>query len=176
MVVARRRKAIKRRGQYLKTKKIAEQKFLARKQCKRTDSIISQYPDIGRVIEDFVEQRNIGADAWRTGVLTFDGNTSVGKVTFKRIQQHLEQVYKRSFSYGTVVQLCVPRNLRRSAKSYKSVARVICRCARKGFEMKYNPDRHWSAAFYRNLNKVQYEDGRNTVNIEMMHQDSNWIP
>ena len=177
MVVARRRRAIKRRGRYLKAKKLAEQKFLARKQCKRTDSIINQYPDIGKVIEDFVEQRNIGADAWRrTGVLTFDGNTLVGKkVTFKRIQQHLQQVYKRSFSYGTVVQLCVPRNLRRrSAKSYKSVARVTCRRARKGFEMKYNPDRHWSAALYRNLNKVEYEDGRNIVNI--MRQDSEWIP
>ena len=168
IVVARRREAIKRRGRYLKAKKLAEQKFLARRQCKRTDSIIHRYPDIGKVIEDFVEQRNIGADAWRrTGVLTFDGNTSVGKkVTFRRIQQHLQQVYNQSFSYGTVVQLCVPRNLRRkSAKLYKSVARVTCRRARKGFEMKYNPDRHWSAALYRNLNKVQYKDGRNIVNI-----------
>ena len=64
------------------------------------------------------------------------------------------------------MQLCVPRNLRRrSSKSYKSVARVTCRRARKGFEMKYNPDRHWSAALYRNLNKVQYENGHNIVNI-----------
>ena len=88
-------KAIKCLGQYLKAKKVAEQKFLARKQCKHTDSTISQYPDIRKIIEDFVEQQNIGADAWRTGVLTFDGNTSVGKtITFKHIVQHLQQVYK----------------------------------------------------------------------------------
>ena len=67
---------------------------------------------------------------------------------------------------GTVVQLCIPWNLqRRSAKSYKSVAWVTCRCAREGFEIKYNPEGHWSAALYRSLNKVQYEDGRNIVNI-----------
>lgn len=59
IIVARRREAIKRRGRYLKVKKLAEQKFLARRQCKRTDSIIHRYPDIGKVIEDFVEQRNI---------------------------------------------------------------------------------------------------------------------
>ena len=59
------------------------------------------------------QERNIGADAWRqTGVLNFDGNCHVkNKVTFKRIQDHLQETYKRKFSYGTVVQLCIPRNL-----------------------------------------------------------------
>ena len=32
-------------------------------------------PDNGKVIEAYVQERNIGADSWRrTGVLTFDGN------------------------------------------------------------------------------------------------------
>ena len=92
-VVLRRRKAIKRRGRYIKARKLAERRFLLKKQSKRTDSIVQKYPNIGNVIEQFVEQRNVGADAWRrTGILTFDGNTKVGKkVTFKRIQEHLEQ-------------------------------------------------------------------------------------
>lgn len=59
----------------------------------------------------------------------FDGNKQVKqKVTFDRIRKHLEATYKRKFGYGTVVQLCVARNLRRkSAKRYKGVARVTTR-------------------------------------------------
>ena len=112
--------------------------------------------------------RNIGADAWRrTGVLTFDGNARVGKkVTFSRIKEHLENTYQRKFSYGTVIELCVSRNkCRRSAKCYRGIAQVTCRRARKGFQLKYNPDSHWSAAFYRGLSKIQYEDGSNIVNV-----------
>ena len=41
------------------------------------------------------------------------------KATYEGIRQHLQQVYNRTFSYGTVVQLCIPRNKRRmSAKWY----------------------------------------------------------
>ena len=32
--------------------------------------------------------------------------------------------------------------------------------ARKGFTLRYNPDSHWSAAFYRGLNSIQLRDGR----------------
>ena len=39
------------------------------------------------------------------------------------------------------------------------------RRARKGFNLKFNPDEHWSCAFYKGLNKLQYTDGRNIVNI-----------
>ena len=114
-IVLNRRKAIQRHTRYLKNKYIAERNFLARKTSPRVSSILSECPDIGSVIEEFVESRNIGADAWRrTGVLTFDGNTQVQKkVTFERIRQHLESTYKRKFSYGTVVQLCIARNKRR---------------------------------------------------------------
>ena len=64
-------------------------------------------------------------------VLTFDGNAQVEKkVTFERIRQRFETTYKRKFSYGTVVQLCIARNKRRkSAMWYKGVAKVTCRTA-----------------------------------------------
>lgn len=81
-------------------------------------------------IEEFVKERSVGADAWRrTGVLTFDGNKQVKeKVTYERIRVHLQEVYKRAISYGTVVQLCCARNKRRlSAKRYRGVAQDLAR-------------------------------------------------
>ena len=86
--------------------------------------ILKDCPDIEQEIETFVQDSSVGADAWRrTGILTFDGNTRVKcKVTYERIRQHLMKVYKRKFSFGTIVQLCVARNKRRlSAKRYKGV-------------------------------------------------------
>ena len=77
-LVIRQRTAIKRHGRYLKAKRIAERNFLQRKTSKRTSSVLQECPNIGEVIEKFVMDRNIGADAWRrTGVLTFDGNARV---------------------------------------------------------------------------------------------------
>lgn len=37
--------------------------------------------------------------------------------------------------------------------------------AHKGFQLQYNPDSHWSAAFYRSLNSLQYSDGRHILNV-----------
>ena len=37
---------------------------------------------------------------------------------------------------------------------------MTTRRARKGFTLKYNPDAHWSAAFYKGLNGIQLVDGR----------------
>jgi len=67
----------------------------------------SNFPNIGKDIEEFV-----GANAWRrTGVYTFCGYQKSGpKVTYQRIQKHLEQKYGTKISYGTVVQLSVIRN------------------------------------------------------------------
>ena len=75
-------------------------------------------------------------------MLTFDKNKRVAeKVTYQRIKEHLESVYKRKFAYRTVVQLCIARSRRRcSSKRYKGVARVTTRRAMKGFMLKYNPD------------------------------------
>ena len=167
-LISKRRKTIKRRGRYLKHKLFAQRNFLARKRSKTVKGILRDCPDIGNVIEEYVKERNIGADAWRrTGVLTFDGNTKVKqKVTFKRIKEHVESVYKRKFAFSSIVQLCVARNCRRlSAKRYRGVARVTCRRARKGFQLKYNQDSHWSNALYRGLNIIQYTDGRHILNI-----------
>ena len=58
------------------------------------------------------------------------------------------------------------RNKRcRSAIRYRGIAQVTSRRARKGFSLRYNPDSLWSAAFYRNLNYVQFMDGRAITNI-----------
>ena len=57
------------------------------------------------------------------------------------------------------------RNRRRSAARYKGVAKVTSRRARKGFQLRYNPDNHWSVGLYRNLAYHQYTDGTNIVNI-----------
>ena len=167
-IVARKVKVIRRRARYLKAKRLAEMNFLRRKTSQSVRGILKDHPDIGEVMEKFVNERNIGADAWRrTGVLTFDGNTRVkGKVTYERIRQHLMSVYKRHFSYGTIVQLCVARNRRRkSAQRYKGVAKITSRRARKGFQLRFNPDSHWSSAMYRTLNVLQYIDGLPIINI-----------
>lgn len=151
-----------------RAKAIAERNFLQRKRSKKISRILSDYPGIGKEIEDFVSERSVGADAWRrTGVLTFDGNKPVKqKVTYGRIKEHLEQLHNRKFSYGTVVQLCVARNRRRrSALRYKGLAKVTSRRARKGFQLRFNPDNHWSSALYRTLSHLQYMDGTNVVNI-----------
>lgn len=139
-----------------------------RRRSKKVGRILRECPDIGKTIENYVEKCGVGADAWRrTGILTFDGNQRLNKkVTFKRIQEHLQLTYNRTFSYGSVVQLCVARNKRRkSAVRYKGLANVAQRRARKGFTLKYNPDVHWSAALYRGLDELQYTDGNSIVNF-----------
>lgn len=37
--------------------------------------------------------------------------------------------------------------------------------SQKGFQLKYNPDAHWSAALYIGLDILQHTDGRNIINI-----------
>ena len=67
--------------------------------------IIKKFPNIGKDIEKFVTEWNVGADYWRrTGVLTFDGNRNVKeKVTYNRIREYLQKLYGHHFSYGTIV-------------------------------------------------------------------------
>ena len=133
-IVTRRRKSIRRRARYIKAKVLTERNYLGKNKSKPVKGLLKQFPNIEKVIEEFVRESNVGADAWRrTGVLTFDGNCRVKeKVTYRKIQQHLQEVYDRKFSYGTIVQLCIARNRRhRSAMRYKRVAQVTCRCAEK---------------------------------------------
>lgn len=167
-LIMKKRAAIHTKAKREIKKKVAEKRFLMRRRSKKVGKILRECPDIGKTIEKYVEKCGVGADAWRrTGIYTFDGNTrQEKKVTFKRIQDHLESTYGRTFSHGTVVQLCVARNKRRkSAARYKGLAQVVQRRARKGFTIKYNPDVHWSAALYRGLDDIQYTDGSNIMNF-----------
>ena len=167
-MVARKRRNLLQRFRRKKARLIAERRYLSRSVSKRTQTIIDRHPNIGDEIEAFVRSNDVGADRWRrTGVLMFDGNVRVGsKVTFRRIKEDLESIYHEKISYGTTVQLCVACNRRhRSASNYLGVARVTSRRARKGFSIKYNPDTHWSGAFYRNLDFVQYKYGTNVCII-----------
>lgn len=160
VLISKRRKSIQNMKRRMRAKALIEGRILSRKKSQRYNSILYTCPGIGKVIEDFVSEHNVGADSWRrTGVLTFDGNTRLPqKVTYEKIRQHL---INRHFAYGTVVQLCVARNKRHlSSKRYHGVAKVTTRRARKGFNLRYNPDAHWSAAFYRGLNDIQLVDGR----------------
>ena len=163
VLIARKRVAIQRRAKRRAAKAIAEKRFLSRKVSKKVSKILRDCPDIGKTIENYVQDRQVGADAWmHTGVLMFDGNTHLkNKATYKGIRLHLQIVYKRKVSYGTIVQLCIPRNkCRLSAKRYRGVAKVTSRRARKGFTLKFNPDAHWSCALYKGLNQLQYTDGK----------------
>ena len=140
-------------------------RLLRKKITRSSKTILHKYPDIGDVIERIVEESDIGADRWRrTGVYTFSGDTKKSKrMTFSKIQNKLEEHYGRSFSFGTVVQLCVPRNKRRlSSKRYKSAANVKHQRAWKGFSLKFNPDCKWSRSLYKLFKQLQ-KDGNHMV-------------
>ena len=109
-LIEKRRAAIQRRARRRQEKTIVDQHFLSHRVSKRANRILDKYPDIGKTIEQFVQEHNVGADAWRrTGILTFDGNTRLKeKITYEKVRQHLEDTYQRKFSYGTIIQLCVP--------------------------------------------------------------------
>ena len=105
-LLKKKRAALKRKTVRDIKKKMAQRRFLKRRRSKKGSKVVRDCPGIGMEIEQFVKDCGVGADAWRrTGILTFDGNRKQRKkATFKRIKEHLEQVYQRSFAYGTVVQ------------------------------------------------------------------------
>lgn len=168
-MIKKQRSILRSRTKRRVAKEIASKCLLKRKIPKRVSSILKEFPNIGQDIEEYVRSRRCGADAWRrTGVVTFDGNRKRGpKASYKRIHEHLKKKYQTNkISYGTVVQLCTIRNKRKlSAKRYKGIAKVTCRRSRKGFSIKYNPDAHWSCAFYKSLDVLQLADARNKVLI-----------
>ena len=95
----------------------------------------------------------------------------------KELQKSPHAVQERIFPLSTtpihtivpvyiIYELCVARNKRRmSSARYKGVAKITTRCARKDFPLKYNPNSHYSASLYLGLNKLQYVDGRNILNL-----------
>ena len=142
------------------SKKIAKEALLKRKIPKRVSTFFTKYPD---KMEEFVQEHQVGADRLRrTGVFTFTSNknTQGPKVTYKRLQEHLQKEYNTSISYGTVVQLCSVRKRRRIfAQRYKGVAAITCRRAPKGSDVKFNADSHWSYWFYKGLDMLHLKDG-----------------
>lgn len=82
--ILKKRLSIKQQAQRLKAKRIEQQHFLSCQVSKRHDSIVAKYPDISETIESFIQDNNVGVEAWRkTGVLTFDGNIKkTHKVTY----------------------------------------------------------------------------------------------
>ena len=69
---------IKRHANYIKRKYARHTSY--RKKRTYTSKIMADCKGIGKVIEEYVQSRNVGADAWRrTGVLTFDGNRKLKK-------------------------------------------------------------------------------------------------
>ena len=90
--VKREKVRIKRRAQRKASKEITERCILNKKVPPGVSRLLKQFPDIGKDVEEFVESKRVGADAWRrTGLLTFDGNRKRGKkVTYSRIKEHTE--------------------------------------------------------------------------------------
>lgn len=157
---------IKRRAERKIAKEIAETCLLKRRVPPAISRLQKKFPSIGKDMEEFVESKKVGADAWRrTGLLTFDGERKRGKkVSYQSIKEHLEGKYGTKLGYGSIVQLCYARNKRhQSSRRYQNVARITCRRARKGFSVRLNPDAHWSCAFYRGLDYLQLKDGNNKV-------------
>ena len=77
-LLVQKRTSIRRRARCKTAKAIAEQHFLSCKVPRRVSRILQECPDIGKTIENFVEEHSVGADAWRrTGILTFDANTRI---------------------------------------------------------------------------------------------------
>ena len=76
--------SIRQKARRDRARAVAKRRLLGRRRSKKVGSILKTFPDIGKEIEHFVEERSVGADAWRrTGVLTFDGNKPISqKVTY----------------------------------------------------------------------------------------------
>ena len=151
-------KQIKDKARKRAVVEIAKNRLLRNKISTSAKSIEKTYPDIGKVMESIAEASDVGADKWRrTGVYTFSGDPKkVKRLTFKRLQEKLSDHYGRHFSYGTVIQLCVPKNKKRlSSKRYKNVAQIKYQRARKSFAIKFNPDTQWSRSLYKSLDKLQ---------------------
>ena len=162
-LVQRKRNILKRTAKRLFHREIAERAILRRRVPPHASKLLKKYPNLGKDIDHFVRDNRVGADTWRrTGVARFDGNLKRGpRVTYQCIKEHLQKKYNTTFSYGAIVQLSVAKNKRRkSAKRYWGAANVKCKRARKGFNVRLNVDAHWSASFYKGLDVIQLQDGR----------------
>lgn len=76
-LVEEQRAIVRRKLRRQRAKRIASARFLSRKISKKVRGIVKKFPNIRKDIENYVTEFNVGADYWRTGVLTFDGNRHV---------------------------------------------------------------------------------------------------
>ena len=77
-LIRKKRAYIRRKAHRKFLKECANHCLLKRKVPNRVSQIITAHPNIGKDVEEFVTNRQMGADAWRrTGVTTFDGNSKV---------------------------------------------------------------------------------------------------
>lgn len=85
---------ITRMARYVQQNTIGKQHLLTRATAKKESKLVQNCPGIGKEVEEFVKEHNVGADAWRrTGLLTFDGNTRLkDKVTYLKLQKHLQHI------------------------------------------------------------------------------------
>ena len=149
---------IKEKWRHRRKHEIISARLMKRKSMKRKHDILSRFPDISSVIEEMVENADIGADRWRrTGVYTFTGDPKKEKrMTFRLLQKMLSDHYGTSISYGTVIELCLPqRKGTFASRRYKSVVNIRYQRARKAFSLKFNPDAKWSRSFYKALGQLQ---------------------
>ena len=124
-------------------------------------------------MDRIAKEAGIGADRWRrTGVTVLEhgGEKVEKKMSFRRMRQLLQDHYNdKNISYGTVVQLSIARNKRnKSAKHYVAVAFITSRKCQKGFQLRLNPDKHWSTAIYSALDVLQLKDGKG---LELANRD-----
>ena len=147
------------KSKYRKRYNVAVSKLrIRRKSTRNARDVTSKYPDIGKVMEAFARQCDVGADQWRrTGLYTFGAEKKTEKrLTFEKLRQHLVSHYKRNFSIGTVVQLCAKRNKRHhTSLRHKQVANIRYMRAWKGWNIRLNPDAHWSRNMYKIIDKLQ---------------------
>ena len=68
-LIQRERRRIRQKAKRQAAKRIAEECLLKRKIPKRVGRVLRDFPDIGKEIENFVQSKRVGADAWRrTGI------------------------------------------------------------------------------------------------------------
>ena len=130
---------------------LAKLRLMRGKVTKQEREITRRHPKIGQVIEERAKACDVGADQWRRSAhLTFIADKKIEKrLTYRRLQTYLQDFYKEKISIGTVVELTAKRHKRwRSSQRYKEAAQLRFRKATKGFNLKLQPDDHWSRSMY----------------------------
>ena len=161
----KRRKYLRQKAKTKTKSAISDLKFHTCSTSNRVKHILQKHSDIGQQMDRIAKESGLGADRWRrTGVtvLEHNGEKVEKKMSFRRMQKLLQDHYNdKNISYGTVVQLSIARNKRnKSTKRYAGVASITSRKCQKGFQLKLNPDKHWSNAMYSALDVLQLKDGK----------------